>query len=98
MRGEVGPPREGSGAERALEAEVRVQWGHLLDVIATVAFFAKGLMFEGMGPSGVAALLVGVELVKFVGRERCDTEEGAEEDFRIFVVSRENRVDGERGE
>ena len=55
-------------------------------------------MFEGVGPSGVVALLSGVELVKFVGREWCDTEEGVEEDFRVFVVSGENRVDGERGE
>ena len=67
-------------------------------MILTVAFFAEGLMFEGVGPSGIAALSLGVELVKFVGRERRDSEEGVEEDFRVFVVSRENRIDGKRGE
>jgi len=50
-------------------------------VIAAVALFAKGLMLEGMGPSGIAAFLTGVEFVKFVGREWCDTEEGSKEDF-----------------
>jgi len=67
-------------------------------VIAAIALFTEGLMFEGMGPSGVATFLVGIELVKFVGRERRDSEEGVEEDFRVFVVSRENRIDGKRGE
>src|SRR6266850_3753864 len=98
MSREVCLLREGAGTKRALEFEVREERWHDLGVIATVVLFAKGLMLEGMGPSGVAAFLMGVELVKFVGRERCDTEEGVEEDLRVFVVSRENRIDGERGE
>jgi len=65
-------------------------------VIAAIALLAEGLMLEGMGPSGIAAFLTGVELVKFVGRERCGSEEGMEEDFRVFVVGREDRIDGER--
>jgi len=98
MSREVCLLQEGAGTKRALEFEVREERWHDLGVIATVVLFAKGLMLEGMGPSGVAAFLMGVELVKFVGRERCDTEEGVEEDLRVFVVSRENRIDGERGE
>jgi len=66
-------------------------------VIAAVALFAEGLVLEGMGPSGVAAFLTGVEFMKFVGREWCDMEEGVEEDFRVLVVSRENRIDREWG-
>jgi len=50
-------------------------------VIAAIALFAKGLVLKGMGPSGIAAFLTEVELVKFVGRERCDTEEGVKEDL-----------------
>ena len=66
-------------------------------MIAAVTLSAKGLMFKGMGPSGVTAFLSGVKLVKFVGRERCDMEEGVKEDLRVFVVVRENGVNGERG-
>ena len=66
-------------------------------MITAIALFAKGLVLKGMGPSGVVALLTGVELVKFVRRERHDTEEGTKEDLRVFVVVRENGVDRERG-
>jgi len=42
---------------------------------------AKGLVFEGMSPSGIAAFLMGFELVKFVGREWGNAKERLEEDF-----------------
>jgi len=67
-------------------------------MIAAVAFFAKGLVLEGMTPGGVTALLTGVELVEFVGGERSGAKEGMEEDFRVFVVSREDGIDREWGE
>jgi len=67
-------------------------------VIAAVALFAESLVLEGVGPSGVAAFLTRVKLVKFVGREWHDMEEGMEEDFRVFIVSREDRISGEWGE
>jgi len=61
-------------------------------VIVTVALFTESLVLEGVAPGSVIVFLVGVELVKFVRGERCDTEEGVEEDLQVFVVSRENRV------
>jgi len=67
-------------------------------VIAAVALFAKGLMLKGVGPSSVAAFLTGVELMKFMGGEWCDMEKGVEEDLQVFVIGREDRIDGERGE
>jgi len=67
-------------------------------MVAAVVFFTKGLVLKRVGPSGVAAFLMGVEFVKFMGGEWCDTEEGLEEDFQVFVVSRENGIDGEWGE
>jgi len=67
-------------------------------VIAAVALFTEGLVFKGVDPSGVVAFLTRVELVKFVGGEGCDTEEGMKEDLRVFVVVRENGFDRERGE
>ena len=67
-------------------------------MIAAIALLAKGLVLEGMGPSGVVAFLTRVELVKFMGREWHDTEEGMEEDLRVFVISGEDRIDGEWGE
>jgi len=98
MSREVGFTREGSGAERTLVSKVRKKWRHDLLVVMAVAFPTEGLMFEGVGPSGVVAFLMGVELMKFMGREWCDTEKGVEEDLQVFVISREDRIDRERGE
>ena len=67
-------------------------------MIAAVALFTKGLVFKGVDPSGVVAFLTRVELVKFMGREWCDTKKGVKEDLQVFVISREDRIDGERGE
>jgi len=70
----------------------------MLGVIAAVAFFAESLMFEGVGPSSIVAFLGRVELVKLVGEEWGDAKEGSEEDFRVFIISGENRFDRKWGE
>jgi len=44
-------------------------------VVAAIAFFAKGLMFEGMTPGGVIAFPTRVKLVKLVGGEWGDAKE-----------------------
>jgi len=67
-------------------------------VISAVALFAEGLVLEGMDPSGVVAFLTRVELVKFMGREWCDTKKGVKEDLQVFVISREDGVGRDRGE
>jgi len=78
--------------------EVGKEWRHDLVVVAAVALLAKGLMFEGMTPGGVTAFLMGVEFVKFMEREWGDVKERLEEDFRVFVVDREDGIDREWGE
>jgi len=86
------------GAERALIMEVREERRHDLGVVAAVALSAKGLVLKGVAPGSIVAFLAWVELVKFVGREQGDTKERMEEDFRVFVVSREDGISGEWGE
>ena len=75
MSGEICLPGESAGTERALVVEVQKEWGHGLDVIATVALFTKGSVFEGVVPGGVVAFPMGVELMKFVGGKWGDMKE-----------------------
>jgi len=98
MSREVCFAREGAGTEGALIPEVREEWRHDLVMVSAVTLFAEGLMFKRMSPSSVTALLMGVKFVEFMGGEGRDTEEGVEEDLRVFVIGREDRFDGERGE
>jgi len=87
--------RKGAGAERALITEIGEEWWHGLSMIVAIVLFAESLVFEGVGPSGIVAFLTRVELVKFVGGEWGDTKEGGEEDLRVFVICREDGIDGE---
>ena len=67
-------------------------------MVATVVLLAKGLMLKGVTPSGVAALVTGIELVKFVRGKWRNAEKGVEEDLQVFVISREGRINGKWGE
>jgi len=98
MSREVRFAREGAGAEWALVLEVREEWWHDLVVVSAVAFLAERLMFERVDPSGVVSLLARIKFVKFVGGKGGNAEERMEEDLRVFVVSREDGIRGERGE
>ena len=98
MSHEVCFPREGARAKGTLVPEVRKKRQHDLDVIAAVTLLTEGLMFKGVAPSGVVVFLMRVELVKLVGGEWGGAKEGSKEDFRVFIVSREDRIDGEWGE
>jgi len=80
-----------------LISEVGKERRHDLGVVAAVAFSTESLVFKGVSPGGVASFLTGVELVKFVGRKWGDAKKRFEEDFRVFVVSREDGIDGKWG-
>jgi len=84
-------------AEGTLVSEIREERRHDLVVVSAIAFPTERLMFEQVSPSGVASFLAGVELMKFMGRERGNAKEGMEEDFRVLVIGGENGIDGERG-
>src|SRR6267142_4692333 len=98
MTREVCFPRKGAGAEGALVSEVGEERWHDLGVIAAVSFFTESLVFKGVSPGGVAPFLMGAEFVKLVGGERGDAKEGLEEFLRVFVINREDGIDGEWGE
>ena len=44
-------------------------------MVAAIALFAEGLVFEGVTPGGVVAFPMRVELVKLVGGKWGDTKE-----------------------
>jgi len=76
--------------------EIWEEWWHgSLVVITAVLLFTEGAVFKRVGPSSVVLLPMRIELVKFVGGEWGDTEEGFEEDFQVFVIVREDGVGGE---